>query len=155
MAAIGSAAAIESHRPVSQTTFNETEKNMHHRLLSIALALGATAGLGACVVAPARPAAVHVAYYNPPPPVVETVPPPPAVGYNWVPGHYAWRDGGWVWVHGHYVTVPVPPMPPAVREEITVAPSPAHVWVQGHWVWGGTRWNWNGGRWVLRAQIGG
>src|SRR5450432_623148 len=82
---------------------------------------------------PAHPA--RVIYREMPPPVAEVRPPPPVAGYNWMPGHYAWRENDWRWQPGHYVQVAVRPMPPVIVEDVVVAPSARHVYVRGHWQW--------------------
>ena len=69
-------------------------------------------------------------------------------GYNWVPGHYVWRDNDWRWMPGSYVQAAVRPMPPAVVEPVPMAPSPRHVYVRGHWQWGGSDWVWVRGHWI-------
>jgi WXXGXW repeat (2 copies) len=121
---------------------------MPNRLLIIAIASLATL-LGACTAVVREPAQPpRVVYRDPPPPVVEVRPPPPAVGYNWVPGHYVWREGAWRWDGGHYVQVAVRPMPPLIVEEVSMAPSTHHAYVRGHWRWGGNDWVWVHGTWV-------
>jgi WXXGXW repeat (2 copies) len=56
-------------------------------------------GIGAGAAA-AQPVIVEKAM---PAPIVEVVPAAPGAGYNWVPGHWAWRGGAWFWVKGHHV----------------------------------------------------
>src|SRR5215475_9275790 len=46
-----------------------------------------------------------------PAPRVEVIPAVPGPGYNWVPGHWAWRGTGWVWIAGHHIRGVVPAMP--------------------------------------------
>jgi hypothetical protein len=121
---------------------------MTKRLL-LAGVISLAAALGACTTVVREPAPPpRVFYREPPPAVVEVRPPPPAVGYNWVPGHYVWREGAWRWDGGHYVQVAVRPMPAPLVEEILIAPSPHHVYVRGHWRWGGSDWIWVKGAWV-------
>src|SRR6266436_5088502 len=43
-----------------------------------------------------------------PAPRVEVIPAPPGAGYNWVPGHWAWRGAAWVWIPGHHIRGVVP-----------------------------------------------
>jgi hypothetical protein len=82
-----------------------------------------------------------------PAPRVEVIPAPPGAGYNWVPGHWAWR-GRWVWMPGHHIRGVVAAMPAEVVEVVPARPSPAHYWVKGHHVFDGGRWVWRPGIWV-------
>jgi WXXGXW repeat (2 copies) len=117
---------------------------------TFAVVLLGTAMLGACTTVVRTPAPPpRVVVREMPAPITEVIPAPPAAGFNWVPGHWVWRDNGWRWQAGHYVQVAVPPMPPVIRETITVAPSPAHVWIGGHWHWGNNGWVWASGRWAV------
>jgi len=84
----------------------------------------------------------------PPPAIVEVVPPAPRAGYNWVPGHYAWRYNRWVWIRGHYVLGPVAAMPAPIIETPPPAPGPRWFWVRGHYVWERGGWVWHPGHWV-------
>jgi WXXGXW repeat (2 copies) len=63
------------------------------------------------------------------------VPAAPGAGYNWVPGHWAWRGGVW------FAPVPAP-----IVEVVPARPSPAH-WIKGHHVYEGGRWVWHPGIW--------
>jgi len=72
---------------------------------------------------------------------------PPGPGYNWVPGHWAWR-GRWVWIPGHHIRGVVPPIPAEVVEVVPARPGPEFYWVKGHYVWEGGRWAWHRGVWV-------
>jgi hypothetical protein len=82
-----------------------------------------------------------------PAPRVEVIPVAPGAGYNWVPGHWAWR-GGWVWIAGHHIRGIVPAMPVEVVEVVPARPSPVHYWVKGHHVFEGGRWVWRSGVWL-------
>jgi WXXGXW repeat (2 copies) len=83
-----------------------------------------------------------------PAPIVEVVPVAPGPGFNWVPGHWAWRNGAWFWIKGHHIQGMVPVMPAPVVEVVPVRPSPNHMWVKGHHVFEGGRWSWTPGVWV-------
>jgi hypothetical protein len=83
-----------------------------------------------------------------PAPRVEVIPAPPGAGYNWVPGHWAWRGTGWVWIAGHHIRGVVPERPVEVVEVVPARPSPVHYWVRGHHVFEGSRWVWRPGVWV-------
>lgn len=106
-----------------------------------ALALGCGAG-----VAAAQPVVV-VERGVMPAPRVEVIPAPPGAGYNWVPGHWAWR-GRWVWIPGHHIRGVVAAMPAEIVEVVPARPSPVHYWVKGHHVFEGGRWAWHPGVWV-------
>jgi WXXGXW repeat (2 copies) len=119
------------------------------RLGSLLAVAAVTAGLGGCVVAPARP----VVYSPPPPPmqpqpgpeiyypqgVVMVAPPPPyqevagyppAPGYVWIGGFWNWLGGRHVWVAGHW------------------EPNRhGHVWVPHQWIRFGAGWRFEHGRW--------
>jgi WXXGXW repeat (2 copies) len=114
------------------------------------LIVGATAAalLAGCATAVHTPAP-RVVVREMPAPITEVVPAAPGIGFNWVPGHWVWRDGNWRWTSGHYVQAVVPAMPPLVVETIPAAPSSAHAWVQGHWRWTGSHWTWAQGTWVF------
>jgi hypothetical protein len=64
---------------------------------------------------------------QPPPPPRDEPAPAMRRGYEWAPGHWAWRNGQHVWVRGHHV-----------RERRG-----------SHWV--PDRWVERNGRWVLMA----
>ncbi len=83
-----------------------------------------------------------------PAPKVEVIPVAPGPGYNWVPGHWAWRGAAWVWIPGHHIHGVVAAMPAPVVEVVPVRPSPGHVWIKGHHVYEGGRWVWRPGVWV-------
>jgi len=83
-----------------------------------------------------------------PAPRVEVIPVAPGPGYNWVPGHWAWRGAAWVWIPGHHIRGVVSVMPVDVVEVLPVRPGPEYYWVKGHHVWEGNRWVWHRGVWV-------
>ncbi|MFC3106726.1 hypothetical protein ACFOFO_01905 [Undibacterium arcticum] len=83
-----------------------------------------------------------------PAPIQEVISAQPAPGYAWVPGHWVWRNTGWLWQAGHWYQGAVRPMPTVIVEQITVAPSPAHFWIPGHWQWEGGDWVWRKGHWA-------
>jgi hypothetical protein len=110
------------------------------RAASVVLLLGIGTGMAsaqAVIVEKAMPA-----------PIVEVVPAAPGAGYNWVPGHWAWRNGAWFWIKGHHILGAVPVLPAPVVEVVPARPSPAHMWVKGHHVFEGGRWVWTPGVWV-------
>jgi hypothetical protein len=80
---------------------------------------------------------------------VEVAPPPPAVGWSWLPGHWAWNrfTHEWVWSPGHYVRGVVAAMPAPIVEAQPPRPGPGWFWVRGHWVWASGRWVWRRGHW--------
>jgi hypothetical protein len=67
----------------------------------------------------------------PPPLPVYTQPPLPAVGYIWVPGYWAWADGGYYWVPGTWVA----------------PPRPGLLWTPGYWGWDSGVYLWHEGYW--------
>jgi WXXGXW repeat (2 copies) len=83
-----------------------------------------------------------------PAPRVEVIPVAPGPGFNWVPGHWAWRGVHWEWIPGHHVRGVVAARPAEVVEVVPVRPSPGHVWVKGHHVYEGGAWVWRPGVWV-------
>jgi hypothetical protein len=83
-----------------------------------------------------------------PAPRVEVIPVAPGPGYNWVPGHWAWRGVHWEWIPGHHFRGVVAARPAEVVEVVPVRPSAEHVWVKGHHVFEGGRWVWRPGIWV-------
>ena len=115
-----------------------------HRFVRAASAAVLLVGIGAGL-AVAQPVVVERAM---PAPRVEVIPVPPGAGYNWVPGHWAWRGVEWVWIPGHHVRGVVPVMPAEIVEVVPARPSPAHVWIKGHHVFEGGRWEWRPGVWV-------
>jgi WXXGXW repeat (2 copies) len=105
------------------------------RLRNVAIVLGLSLSLGACVVAPARPGYYGGAYVAvaPPPPRVEYYGAPPYPGYFWIGGFWRWGPGGYFWAPGHWT-----------------APRPGFRWVPRHWVRGPRGWHMAGGRWARR-----
>ena len=83
-----------------------------------------------------------------PAPRVEVIPVAPGPGYNWVPGHWAWRGLRWEWIAGHHIRGVVAPMPAEIVEVVPARPTPGHVWVKGHHVFEGSRWVWHPGVWI-------
>ncbi len=83
-----------------------------------------------------------------PAPRVEVIPAPPGAGYNWVPGHWAWRGAAWVWIPGHHIRGVVAAMPVEVVELVPGRPGPQYYWVKGHHVFEGGRWVWHRGVWL-------
>jgi hypothetical protein len=108
-----------------------------------AVALALSSGIG---VAAAQPAVI-VERGVMPPPRVEVIPVAPGPGYNWVPGHWAWR-GGWVWIAGHHIRGVVAAMPAEVVEVVPARPGAEYYWVKGHHVYEGDRWVWHRGVWL-------
>lgn len=120
-----------------------------NRSAFLPLSLFAALFLGACTTVVRDPGpAPRVLYRDMPPPVSEVRPPPPVAGYNWVPGHYVWRQTGWTWLPGYYVQAQVRPMPPVIVEPVPAQPQHGRVYVRGHWQWGGSDWVWVRGHWV-------
>jgi len=115
------------------------KSSRHLARAACALLVGVGAG-----VAAAQPVIVEKAM---PVPIVEVIPTAPGAGYNWVPGHWAWRGGGWFWVKGHHVRGVVAAIPAPIVEVVPARPSPAHVWIKGHHVYEGGRWVWRPGIW--------
>ena len=56
-----------------------------------------------------------------PPPRMEVIPVAPGPGYNWVPGHWAWRGAEWVWIPGHHIQGVVAPMPAPLVETMPLS----------------------------------
>jgi hypothetical protein len=104
--------------------------------------------LAGCGIGSAMAVEVIVERGAMPPPRVEVIPAPPGAGYNWVPGHWAWRGARWEWIAGHHIRGVVAAMPAEIVEVVPARPSPGHVWVKGHHVFEGTRWVWHPGVWV-------
>jgi hypothetical protein len=115
-----------------------------HRFVRAASAAILFVGLGAGMVT-AQPVVVERAM---PAPRVEVIPATPGPGYNWVPGHWAWRGVEWVWIPGHHIRGVVPAIPAEIVEVVPARPSPGHVWVKGHHVFEGGRWVWHPGVWI-------
>jgi hypothetical protein len=109
-----------------------------------AAALAVSVGGGAVVAQPA----VIIERGVMPPLRVEVIPRSPGAGYNWVPGHWAWRGNSWAWIGGHHIRGEVPVMPVEIVEVQPARPSPGHVWIKGHHVFEGTRWVWHPGVWA-------
>lgn len=120
-------------------------QNRSRQLMRAAVAVVLVLGLGA-ELSVAQPVVIERGVM--PAPRVEVVPVAPGPGYNWVPGHWAWRGVNWVWIPGHHIRGVVPAMPPEVVEVVPARPSPGHVWVKGHHVFEGGRWVWHPGVWV-------
>jgi WXXGXW repeat (2 copies) len=113
------------------------------RVVRTAAAVAILIGLGTAIAS-----AVEVLERNMPAPRVEVIPAAPGPGFNWVPGHWAWRGAAWVWIPGHHIRGVVQAMPAEVVEVMPARPSPGHVWVKGHHVFEGGRWVWRPGVWV-------
>jgi hypothetical protein len=101
----------------------------------------------ACGIAVASAQPVIIERGVMPPPRVEVIPAVPGPGYNWVPGHWAWR-GGWVWIPGHHIRGVVAAMPAEIVEVVPERPGPQYYWVKGHHVWERGGWVWHRGVWV-------
>ena len=121
-------------------------KNYARHLVQTACAVTLVLGCGIGMAA-AQPVVI-VERGVMPAPRVEVIRPAPGPGYNWVPGHWAWRGRGWEWIAGHHVRGVVASMPAEVVEVVSARPSPGHVWVKGHHVYEGSRWVWRPGVWV-------
>jgi hypothetical protein len=80
------------------------------------LALVLARAASACL--PMPPGGVVVVELRPPDPRWETMGHAPAVGYVWVGGFWAWRNGEFLWMEGRWM-----PLPPGQR-----------YWVPGRWV---------------------
>ena len=117
-------------------------RHLVQTVCAIALVLG-------CGIGVAAAQAVIVERGVMPAPRVEVIPAAPGPGYNWVPGHWAWRGTSWVWIRGHHIRGVVPTIPAEVVEVVPARPSPTHVWVKGHYVFEGGHWMWRPGHWVL------
>src|SRR3984957_14532086 len=122
---------------------------MKHASRHLVLRVCALALLSVCTVsvAAAQPAVI-VERGAMPAPRVEVIPVAPGAGYNWVPGHWAWRERGWVWISGRHIRGIVLDRPVEVVEVVPVRPSPAHYWVKGHHVFERDHWVWRPGVWV-------
>ncbi len=120
-------------------------QNTSRQLLRAALAAVLAFGSGA-ELSFAQPVVIERGAM--PAPRVEVVPVAPGPGYNWVPGHWAWRGFNWVWIPGHHIRGVVPAMPAEIVEVVPARPSPGHVWVKGHHVFEQGRWVWHPGIWV-------
>ena len=71
----------------------------------------------------------------PPPLPVYTQPPLPEVGDIWVPGYWAWADGGYYWVPGTWVE----------------PPQPGLLWTPGYWGWDNGAYLWHEGYWATEV----
>src|SRR6516164_7342508 len=110
--------------PVLQVLQGENVmKNSSRHFVQAACAIALVLGCGIGIAA-AQPAVV-VERGVMPPPRVEVVPVAPGPGYNWVPGHWAWRGSGWVWIGGHHVRGVVAPTPAEVVEVVPARPAPS------------------------------
>jgi hypothetical protein len=110
--------------PNNEATQNSKDSPMKTRLLATALI---AASLGAAL--PAADAATLIVRTAPPPLRVETVPAPRA-GYQWVGGHWEWRNHEYVWESGTWVKE---------RPGYTYY-APAWVETNGHWERREARW---------------
>jgi WXXGXW repeat (2 copies) len=119
-------------------------KMISRRFVQTACAAVVAAGCSISIAA-AQPVVIERTVM--PPPRVEVVPAAPGPGFNWVPGHWAWR-GGWVWVPGHHIRGVVAAMPAEVVEVVPARPGAEFYWVKGHHVFEGNRWVWHKGVWV-------
>ncbi len=102
---------------------------MRYRSLLPAATLAAVLGL-----APAAWAQIGIGVsitVAPPALPVYVQPPVPAVGYLWVPGYWAWADGGYYWVPGTWVE----------------PPQPGLLWTPGYWGWENGVYFWHVGYW--------
>jgi hypothetical protein len=68
-----------------------------------------------------------------PPPAIPAYEPPPAPEPNdiWVPGYWAWGEGGYYWVAGTW----------------TQAPQPDYLWTPGYWASNNSAYVWHQGYW--------
>ena len=108
--------------------------------------VGVAAAL-ACAVTVASAQVVIVEHGPMPPARVEVIPAAPGLGWNGVPGHWAWR-GRWEWIAGHHIHAVVPAMPAEVVEVAPATPGAGYFWVKGHHVWEDGRWVWHRGVWA-------
>ena len=121
-------------------------KNFSRRFMQAACAAVLVLGCGAGIAA-AQPVVI-VERGVMPAPRVEVIPAPPGAGYNWVPGHWAWRGHEWEWIRGHHIRGVVEARPAEIVEVVTARPSPQHYWVKGHHVFEGGHWVWRPGVWL-------
>jgi hypothetical protein len=70
-----------------------------------------------------------------PPPAIPYYQPPPAPEQNdiWVPGYWAWGEGGYYWVAGTW----------------TQPPQPDYLWTPGYWAFNNSAFVWHQGYWGL------
>jgi hypothetical protein len=68
-----------------------------------------------------------------PPPAIPAYEPPPAPEENdiWVPGYWAWGEGGYYWVAGTW----------------TQPPQPDYLWTPGYWAFSNSAYMWHQGYW--------
>ena len=68
-----------------------------------------------------------------PPPAIPAYEPPPAPAENdiWVPGYWAWGEGGYYWVAGTW----------------TQPPQPDYLWTPGYWAFSNSAYIWHQGYW--------
>jgi hypothetical protein len=98
-----------------------------------------TVALGSTLLCAAGAASAQIGFgigihINVAPPVlpVYVQPPVPAPGYLWVPGYWAWGDGGYYyWVPGTWVEPPQPNL----------------LWTPGYWGWADGAYLWHEGYW--------
>ncbi len=70
---------------------------------------------------------------TPPPPLPDYEPPPvPDPNNIWIPGYWAWGEGGYYYVPGTWVA----------------APQPGLVWTPGYWGWQNGYYGWHEGYWA-------
>ena len=68
----------------------------------------------------------------PPPLPYYDLPPVPDPNWIWMPGYWAWGQGGFYWVPGAWVP----------------APQPGLLWTPGYWAWQNGMYGWNPGYWA-------
>jgi hypothetical protein len=102
---------------------------------NVALVLGLSLALSACVVVPARGGYYvgNAVAIEPPPPRVEVYGVAPAPGYVWLGGYWNWVGGRHEWVGGHWE-----------------APRAGYRWEPNRWVHARDGWHLSRGRWVRR-----
>lgn len=104
------------------------------RICSLAILLGLTLALSACVVAPrgyyARGYYGGAIAVAPPPPRVEYYGSSPYPGYIWIAGYWRWGGHRYLWVPGRWS-----------------APRPGFRWAPRHWIHGPRGWHMAGGHW--------
>jgi hypothetical protein len=112
-----------------------------HNMRLHALAMGAVL-LGASPLLVTAPAHAGVAIgigisvnIAPPPLPIYVQPPLPTIGYIWVPGYWAWADGGYYWVPGTWIE------PPFVGA----------LWTPGYWGWSDGVYVFHEGYWGTRV----
>jgi hypothetical protein len=109
---------------------------MQRKTLTAALLAASALAAGAAQAAPAVVAGTAYAphttvQYAPPAPIHEATPAPRA-GYDWVAGHYEWRNGQYAWTPGYWI-----------------AARAGQTWEEARWVRDNNgQWYMVGGRWV-------